>query len=58
MILGYKQKVDPASGIKVYDADGSPVRSDVFEDLGNGIAKFNRWFKQHYLPGNNSDLMP
>jgi hypothetical protein len=38
-ILGYKQVVDPATGKKVYDAVGSPVRSDVFEDLGNGIAK-------------------
>jgi hypothetical protein len=40
MILGYKQKVDPATGLKVYDATGSPVRSDVYEVLGNGIAKF------------------
>ena len=39
-ILGYKQKVDPASGKKVFDETGSPVRSDVYEDLGNGIAKF------------------
>jgi TonB-linked SusC/RagA family outer membrane protein len=39
MILGYKQKVDPASGLKVYDANGYPMRSDVFEVLGNGIAK-------------------
>ena len=38
-ILGYKQVVDPATGKKVYDETGSPVRSDVFEDLGNGIAK-------------------
>lgn len=40
MILGYKQKVDPASGLKVFDATGSPARSDVYEVLGNGIAKF------------------
>ena len=40
MILGYKQKVDPATGKKVFDATGSPERSDVYEDLGNGIAKF------------------
>jgi hypothetical protein len=40
MIKGYKQKVDPATGKKVYDANGYPVRSDVFEILGNGIAKF------------------
>lgn len=39
MILGYKQKVDPATGKKVYDANGYPIRSDVFEVLGNGIAK-------------------
>ncbi|MBK9390681.1 MAG: SusC/RagA family TonB-linked outer membrane protein [Bacteroidetes bacterium] len=39
MILGYIQKVDPASGKKVYDANGYPVRSDVMEILGNGIAK-------------------
>lgn len=39
MILGYKQKVDPATGKKVYDANGYPIRSDVFEILGNGIAK-------------------
>lgn len=38
MILGYKQKVDPASGQKVYDANGYPIRGDVFEILGNGIA--------------------
>ncbi len=39
MILGYKQKVDPASGLKVYDENGYPMRSDVYEILGNGIAK-------------------
>lgn len=39
MILGYMQKVDPATGKKVYDANGYPVRSDVMEILGNGIAK-------------------
>jgi TonB-linked SusC/RagA family outer membrane protein len=38
-ILGYKQVVDPATGKKVYDETGSPVQSDVLEDLGNGIAK-------------------
>jgi TonB-linked SusC/RagA family outer membrane protein len=44
MILGYKQKVDPASGQKVYDANGYPIRSDVFEILGNGIAKVTGGF--------------
>ena len=44
MILGYKQKVDPASGLKVYDANGYPIRSDVFEVLGNGIAKLTGGF--------------
>ena len=39
MILGYVQKTDPATGKKVYDANGYPIRSDVFEILGNGIAK-------------------
>jgi TonB-linked SusC/RagA family outer membrane protein len=39
MILGYRQKIDPASGQKVYDETGSPVRTDVYEILGNGIAK-------------------
>jgi hypothetical protein len=39
MILGYKQKVDPATGLKVYNEEGSPIRSDVYEILGNGIAK-------------------
>jgi len=39
MILGYVQKTDPATGKKVYDANGYPIRSDVFEVLGNGIAK-------------------
>lgn len=39
MILGYKQAVDPASGKKVFDTNGYPVRSDVMEILGNGIAK-------------------
>jgi hypothetical protein len=44
MILGYTQKVDPASGKKVYDANGYPIRSDVFEILGNGIAKLTGGF--------------
>ena len=44
MILGYKQKVDPASGQKVYDANGYPIRSDVYEVLGNGIAKITGGF--------------
>jgi TonB-linked SusC/RagA family outer membrane protein len=44
MILGYRQKVDPASGLKVYDATGSPVRTDVYEILGNGIAKLTGGF--------------
>lgn len=44
MILGYKQKVDPASGKKVYDANGYPIRSDVYEILGNGIAKLTGGF--------------
>ena len=39
MILGYTQVVDPATGKKVYDANGYPVRSDVMNILGNGIAK-------------------
>jgi TonB-linked SusC/RagA family outer membrane protein len=40
MILGYKQLVDPASGKKVYDVNGYPVRTSAMEILGNGIAKF------------------
>ena len=40
MILGYKQEVDPASGKKVYDVNGYPVRTAAMEVLGNGIAKF------------------
>ncbi len=40
MILGFVQKTDPATGKKVYDAQGRPVRSDVYEILGNGVAKF------------------
>jgi hypothetical protein len=39
MILGYKQKIDPATGKKVYNDQGSPIRTDVYEILGNGIAK-------------------
>ncbi len=37
MITGYVQKTD-AQGNKVYEANGSPVRSDVYEILGNGVA--------------------
>ncbi len=44
MILGYVQKTDPATGKKVYDSNGYPVRSDVFEILGNGIAKLTGGF--------------
>lgn len=39
MILGYVQKTDPATGKKVYDENGYPIRSDTYEILGNGIAK-------------------
>lgn len=39
MITGYKQKTD-GQGNLVYEANGSPVRSDVYEILGNGVAKF------------------
>ena len=44
MILGYVQKTDPATGKKVYDSNGYPIRSDVFEILGNGIAKLTGGF--------------
>ena len=37
MITGYVQKTD-GQGNKVYEANGSPVRSDVYEILGNGVA--------------------
>jgi len=39
MITGYKQKTD-GQGNLVFEANGSPVRSDVYEILGNGVAKF------------------
>jgi TonB-linked SusC/RagA family outer membrane protein len=38
MIKGYKQLVDPASGKKVYDVNGMPMRTAQYEILGNGIA--------------------
>jgi len=38
MIKGYRQVVDPASGKKVYDVNGLPIRSATYEILGNGIA--------------------
>jgi len=44
MILGYKQVTDPATGKKVYDANGYPVRSAVYEILGNGVAKLTGGF--------------
>jgi hypothetical protein len=37
MITGYVQKTD-GQGNKVYESNGSPVRSDVYEILGNGVA--------------------
>lgn len=37
MITGYRQKRDPQGNL-VYDANGSPVRTDVYEILGNGVA--------------------
>jgi len=37
MITGYVQKTDD-QGNKVYESNGSPVRSDVYEILGNGVA--------------------
>ena len=46
MILGYKQKVDPATGLKVYNDEGSPMRTDVYEILGNGIAKMTGGIEQ------------
>jgi TonB-linked SusC/RagA family outer membrane protein len=39
MITGYRQKTD-GNGNKVYESNGSPARSDVYEILGNGVAKF------------------
>jgi len=39
MITGYKHKTD-GQGNLVYEANGSPVRGDVYEILGNGVAKF------------------
>ncbi|MDP4221820.1 MAG: SusC/RagA family TonB-linked outer membrane protein [Bacteroidota bacterium] len=39
MITGYVQKTDK-QGNKVYESNGSPARSDVYEILGNGVAKF------------------
>jgi TonB-linked SusC/RagA family outer membrane protein len=38
MITGYRQLIDPASGKKVYDINGSPMRTAVYEILGNGVA--------------------
>lgn len=37
MITGYRHKTD-GQGNLVYEANGSPVRSDVYEILGNGVA--------------------
>jgi len=37
MITGYKQLKDP-SGNLVYDANGQPMRTSVYEILGNGVA--------------------
>jgi len=37
MITGYKQKTDDQGNL-VYESNGSPVRSDVYEILGNGVA--------------------
>lgn len=37
MITGYKQKTDPQGNL-VYESNGSPARSDVYEILGNGVA--------------------
>ncbi len=37
MITGYKQKTD-SQGNPVFESNGSPVRSDVLEILGNGVA--------------------
>ncbi len=38
MITGYRQKRDP-NGTLVYESNGSPARGDVYEILGNGVAK-------------------
>ncbi len=37
MITGYKQKLDPQGNL-VFESNGSPARSDVYEILGNGVA--------------------
>ncbi len=39
MITGYVRRL-MVQGNKVYESNGSPVRSDVYEILGNGVADF------------------
>lgn len=39
MILGLKQKRSP-DGQLIYDADGAPLTSGIYEPLGNGVADF------------------
>lgn len=40
MIMGLQQSVDPATGLKVFDADGAPVTDNTYKELGNGVPNF------------------
>jgi len=46
-IVGYKYKTD-ASGNRVYNADGLPVRSDDVQVLGNGVYKWTGGFHNDF----------
>lgn len=52
-IVGYKYKTD-ASGNRIFDANGLPVRSDNVEILGNGVYRFTGGFRNDFTYKNFS----
>ncbi|WET69210.1 SusC/RagA family TonB-linked outer membrane protein [Sphingobacterium sp.] len=52
-IVGYKYKTD-ASGNRIFDDKGLPVRSDAVEVLGNGVYRFTGGFRNDFTYKNFS----
>src|SRR5262249_30555236 len=40
MITGQNQKIDPASGLPVFDADGAPITDGSYNIIGKGVPDF------------------
>lgn len=44
MITGFTQKVDSATGLLMFNSDGSPIASDEFNIIGKGVPDFTGGF--------------